>query len=79
MAESNTGTSVKSNIFLDWVQWDGLLFVKLLRLCCIIIFLCVCCPGRGLFLSGKRQMVSMDGSLLNWLAALLIPLHATPT
>lgn len=27
---------------------------------------------------GKRQMVSMDGSLLNWLAALLMPLHATP-
>lgn len=44
-------------------------------------FVCVCvyCPGRGLLLSGKRQMVSMDGSLLNWLAALLIPLHATLT
>lgn len=63
----------------------GLSAVGRLAVCQIVAIVlvffsvCVCCPGRGLLLSGKRQMVSMDGSLLNWLAALLIPLHATLT
>lgn len=45
----------------------------------IFLFFFVFGAGMGLLLSGDRQMVSMDGSLLNWLAALLIPLHATLT
>ncbi|CAB1450767.1 unnamed protein product [Pleuronectes platessa] len=34
---------------------------------------------RGFTLSGLRQMASVDRSLLNWLAAVLTFLHATPT
>lgn len=70
VAESDTATPV--NVVFG-VGAVGRLAVG--QIVAIVLYFC---PGRGLLLSGKRQMASMDGSLLIWLAA-LIPLHATLT